>query len=222
MIKKFLNLCLEKFCRKSFPLWEKLGFHILPVHYYSPVPEIGKLRDDVWKNVSELVGININEEFQLKLLEEFKRYSKEFNSLPLYGESKNRYYIYNSSFGSVDGEIYYCMIRHFKPRKIIEVGAGFSTLLAYEAININREEGYDCELIAIDPYPMETLKRSQVARLIEKPVQELNLSEFKTLKESDIIFIDSTHTVKIGGDVVYLYLEVLPRLNKGFLTYCCC
>ena len=220
MIQKGLKFVLKKIYRKSFTLWERLGFHILPVHYYSPIPEVRKLRDDIWEHISELVGIDINEEFQLKLLEEFqKRYSKEYNSLPLYEDSKTRYYIYNGAFESVDGEIYYCMIRYFKPKKIIEVGAGFSTLLATEAISKNEEEGYSCELMAVDPYPMETLKRTRGVMLVEKPVQDLELSEFEGLGENDILFIDSTHTVKIGGDVVYLYLEVLPRLNKGVLVH---
>jgi len=164
----------------------------------------------------------MNEEFQLKLLEEFKkRYGEEFNSLPLYEHERSRlgYYIYNGNFGLVDGEIYYSMIRHFKPKKIIEVGAGFSTLLAAEAISKNKEEGYDCELTAIDPYPMEALKRTRLVRLIKRPTQDLELSEFEGLGENDILFIDSTHTVKIGGDVVYLYLEVLPRLSKGVLIH---
>jgi hypothetical protein len=211
---------LAKILRRGFSLWERLGFHILPVHYSSPIPEIGKLRNDVWKRVSGLVGIDMNEEFQLKLLEEFQeRYSKEFNSLPLYQGSKTCFYIYNNYFGAVDAEIYYCMIRHFKPRKIIEIGAGFSTLLAYEAINMNNRDGHECELIAVDPYPTEALKRTQVARLIVRPAQELDLSLFKSLKENDILFIDSTHVVKLGGDVVYLYLEVLPRLGKGVFIH---
>jgi uncharacterized UPF0146 family protein len=55
----------------------------------------------------------------------------------------------------VDAEIYYCMIRHFRPRKIIEVGAGFSTLLAAETVERN---AIDCEIVAIDPYPQKFLK----------------------------------------------------------------
>lgn len=94
-------------------------------------------------------------------------------------------------------------------------------MLAAEAVNKNREEGHDCELVAVDPYPVEILKKRilGLSRLIEKGVQELDLSEFIRLKENDILFIDSTHVVRIGGDVVYLYLEVLPRLNKGVLVH---
>ena len=160
----------------------------------------------------------MNEDFQIKLLELFREYyGKEFNSLPLHEHERSEfgYYINNPFFGPVDGEIYYCMIRHFKPRRIIEVGAGFSTLLALEAVKMN---SYG-EITAIDPYPPKFLKEMKGIRLVEKPVQEVKLSEFINLDENDILFIDSTHVVKIGGDVVYLYLEVLPRLERGVFVH---
>jgi len=120
----------RKLLSRLFPYFEKLRIHVLPVHHYSPIPEVGKLRGEIWQRVSELPGINMNEEIQLRLLEEFEKYSDEFNSLPL--QKRDGFYVSNPNFGSVDAEIYYCMIRHFRPRKIIEVGAGFSTLLAAE------------------------------------------------------------------------------------------
>ncbi|MEM0489128.1 MAG: class I SAM-dependent methyltransferase [Candidatus Bathyarchaeia archaeon] len=215
-----LKFALRRLTERYFTLFERLGFHILPVHYYSPIPEVGKLRDDIWQRHSELIGIKINEGYQLRLLQDFSAlYSDEFNNLPLNKTSETRYYVYNGSFESVDGEIYYCMIRHFKPKKVIEVGAGFSTLLAAEAISKNREEGYDCELIAVDPYSMEFLRKVPGLRLIEKGAEEVELSEFTNLNENDILFIDSTHVVRIGGEVVYLYLEVLPRLKRGVLIH---
>lgn len=69
-----------------------------------------------------------------------------------------QYYVNNGSFESVDGEILYCMIRHFKPRKIFEIGSGNSTYLAAQAILKNKEEGYECELIAFEPYLNDVLK----------------------------------------------------------------
>ncbi|MBS7635673.1 class I SAM-dependent methyltransferase [Candidatus Bathyarchaeota archaeon] len=227
MINKALRSMLGKFTKHCFTEWERLGLHILPVSYYSPIPEMRKLRDDIWKCSYDLIGISMNEDSQLKLLQDFSSlYGNEFNNLPLNETSEIRYYVYNGNFGAVDGEIYYSMIRHFKPRKIIEVGAGFSTLLAIEAIMKNKEEGYNCELMGIDPYPSETLMKAfQTYRnsirfsLIEREVQELEPSMLTTLGENDILFIDSTHVVRIGGDVVYLYLRVLPRLNKGVLIH---
>ena len=42
---------------------------------------------------------------------------------------------------------------------------------------------------------------------------------FLQLQHNDILFIDSTHVIKIGGEVNYLFLEVLPRLNKGVIVH---
>jgi len=115
-----------KLTERSFALLEKLGLHILPVHYYSPIPEVGKLRDDIWRAPSELIGIKMNEEYQLRLLQDFSAfYSGEFNNLPLNKTSETRYYVYNGNFGSVDGEIYYCMIRHFKPKRLSRLAQAF-------------------------------------------------------------------------------------------------
>ena len=196
---------------KIFKLFQRLGIHITPNHYYYPIPDTRILDDDLWSRNSELIGININEEENLKLLSLFiSKYKDEYN------ESAR-------AFGSVDGEILYCMIRHFNTRKIIEIGSGSSTYLMAQTILKNMELGKNlsCELISIDPYPNKIIKTGfpGLSKLIPKKVQEVSLSEFKKLKENDILFIDSSHVLKIGSDVQYEYLEILPRLNKGVIVH---
>jgi hypothetical protein len=211
--------------KKLFTLWEKLGFHITRNHFYEPIPDTRMLKDDLWEKQSELVGININEESQINLLSVFSsKFKEEYESFPRSETSiPFQYYVNNSAFPSVDGEIYYCMIRHFKPKKIFEIGAGYSTYLAAYAILKNKEEdnAYECELVAIEPYPNDVLKNGfpGLSKLIPKRVQDIPLSEFKKLLENDILFIDSTHVLKIGSDVQYEYLEILPRLNKGVIVH---
>lgn len=210
--------------KKFFIFCELMGFHITPVHFYFPIPNTKELKDDLWLKYSELVGININENIMIELLSIFmKNFKNEYEKFPRNKTSiPHQYYINNGSFEAVDGEIYYCMIRYFKPKRIIEVGAGFSTFLAAQAILKNREENVDCELIAIEPYPNKVLRKGfpGFSKLIVKKVQDVEISEFKKLKENDILFIDSSHVLHIGSDVKYLYLEVLPRLNKGVLIHC--
>ena len=226
MIKEIPNKILRKFIKKTFPFWQMLGFHITPVHFYEPIPETRKLKDNLWQKHSQLIGININEKKQLELLSLFiSKFKKEYETFP-----KNRtqvqapyqYYINNGVFESVDGEILYCMIRYFKPRRIIEIGSGNSTYLSAQAILKNKEEnGVECELIAIEPHPNVVLERgfSGLSKLIKKEVQDLDLALFSKLKENDILFIDSSHVLKIGSDVQYEYLEILPRLNKGVIVH---
>ena len=210
---------------RYFHFWEKCGFHITPVHYHQPIPDTRELNDDLWLKDSELVGVNINEEKQLELLSLFvAKFKNEYDKFPEKKTSKPyKYYLNNGWFRSVDGEILYSMIRHFKPRKIFEIGSGYSTYLSAEAILKNREEddNYECELVAIEPYPNDVLKAGfhGLSKLIAKKVQDVPLSEFNKLEKNDILFIDSTHTLKIGSDVQCEYLEIMPRLKKGVIIH---
>jgi hypothetical protein len=95
--------------------------------------------------------------------------------------------------------------------------------LSAQAILKNRkeDESYECELVAIDPHPNETLKAGfpGLARLAPVKVQDLPLQEFNKLAKNDILFIDSSHVVRIGNDVTFLYLDVIPRLNEGVIVH---
>lgn len=218
------NSALHFTLRKTFPFWQKLGLHITPNHFYEPIPDTSTLNDNLWLKNSELVGIDINEEEQIRLLSEFSlKYKKEFDSFPKNKtECPYQYFINNGGFESVDGEILYCMIRHFKPRKIIEIGSGNSTYLSAQAVLKNKKEnGDECKLVAIEPYPNNVLKEGfpGLSQLIPQKVQDVPLSLFNSLEKNDILFIDSSHVLKIGNDVQYEYLEILPRLKKGVIIH---
>jgi len=109
------------------------------------------------------------------------------------------------------------MVRYFQPRLIIETGSGLSSLLLCEAATKNN----GASLICIEPFPQKFLKVGfpGLDQLIEKKVQDVDLEFFSQLQSGDILFIDSSHTVKIGGDVNYLFLEVLPRLKPGVVVH---
>jgi hypothetical protein len=114
------------------------------------------------------------------------------------------------------------MIRYFKPKKIIEIGSGFSTYISARAALMNKEKDVvNTELIAVEPFPNDTLKRGfpGLSALIQKPLEQVDLDLFLSLEANDILFIDSTHVLKIGGDVKYLYLEILPRLRNGVIVH---
>lgn len=223
-ISRVYNLFLRLFIKKSFPVWQRMGFHITPNHFYEPVPDTRTLKDELWSKHSDMVGIEINKEAQINLLSEFRsKFKHEYDNFPKERTTiPHQYFVNNGTFESVDGETYYCMIRYFKPRRIIEVGTGYSTYLAAQAIVKNKEEyGIDCEFIAIDPYPNKTIEKGfpGLSKVIKSKVEDIDLSIFLELKENDILFIDSSHILKIGNDVHYLYLDVLPRLNKYVLIH---
>ena len=216
---------IRRAVKKTFPVWERLGIHVTPNHFYEPIPDTRSLGDSLWTTPSALVGLQMNEEGQRRLLETFSSsYRSEYEVFPKDGTPiPYRYYVDNVGFGSVDGELLYCMIRHLKPRRIIEIGSGYSTYLSAQAILKNAEDknGYECELTAIEPYPNPVLKKGfpGLTRLVQKRIQDVPFSEFEKLGENDILFIDSSHVLKIGSDVQYEYLEILPRLRKGVLVH---
>lgn len=200
-----------------------MGFHITENYFYQPIPDTRTLKDELWLRQSELAGVDMNEQEQFQLLNQFLKFKNEYDAFPRDKALKPyEYYINNDMFGPVDAEILYCMVRHFKPKKIVEIGSGYSTYLFAQAILKNEaENGNRAELTAIEPYPNEVLRRGfpGLSKLISAKVEEVDLSEFSELKENDILFIDSSHVLKIGNDVQYEYLEILPRLNKGVIVH---
>jgi len=205
--------------RDVFPAWEQHDFHVTPVHFYQPIPDTRSLPETLWNRPSKLVGIDVNEALQLDLLrKEFPKLKHEYDQLPATPTGEvPRFYLNNGLFGGIDALVAYCMVRHFQPRLIIEVGSGLSSLLLSEAAMKSK----GASLICIEPFPQEFLKEgfAGLDRLIEKKVQDVDLEFFSQLQSGDVLFIDSSHTVKIGGDVNYLFLEVLPRLKPGVIIH---
>jgi Methyltransferase domain len=204
----------------TFPAWERLGLHVRPVHFYEPVPDTRLLGPEIWEKPSDMIGVDLEPDRQLDLLHDLtRRFREEYDAIPLKATDRpHGYHIDNNSFESVDGEMLYCMIRHLRPRRMIEIGSGFSTLLAAQALLRNEEDGAPpCDYTACDPYAGPRIRQGVpgLTRLIAEPVQSLPVSTFEPLAENDILFIDSSHVLRIGSDVQFEYLEVLPRLQPG-------
>lgn len=214
---------LHKIRVRAFKGFEKMGIHAVPNHFYEPVPDSRGIPPEFWQRPSELVGIEMNEPAQAALLALFcQQYKSEFDQFRNTPSSiPGEFSVVNTSFGPVDAEILYCMVRHVQPKKMIEIGSGNSTLVSAKALLKNAEAGKHAELIAIEPFPNPKLAASidGLGRLIKTNVQSVPLSEFEALTENDILFIDSSHVLKEASDVWYEYLEILPRLKKGVFVH---
>ncbi len=216
---------MPTFIKRTFRLWQSLGLHVVRNHYYQPIPDTRTLKEKLWVVPESLPGVDLREAEQLKLLNRFHRtYGQELAELPLEQVATPfEYYVYNKRFESVDGEILYCMVRDFKPKRMIEFGAGFSTLAAAKAIRRNMEEndGYRCEFVSVDPEPDAVIRFAVpgLTKLVKGIAQEWPLAAFDALESGDILFIDSSHVLKIGSDVHYLFLQVLPRLKPGVVVH---
>jgi len=182
-------------------LSDRWGYHIRPIHYYEPLPDFRAITPEQVLRRREFPAINFRWDEQLRLLHELETYSGE---LP---ESE----VQNDYFSGLDAAIYYSLIRHLKPRRIIEIGGGYSTRIAGKALAANQSGRLTC----IEPFP-ERLNGSNLGvDLITKRVEEIDVSFFSSLRANDILFIDSSHTVKFGSDVCYEFLEILPSLKRG-------
>jgi Methyltransferase domain len=204
-----------------------MGVHILPLHTYCPVPEPRELPDDFWAKRSELPGVRIDLAKCCELVRMLAaEFHDEYEALPAAPPPEAppwTYYTHNDYYDDIDGYILYAMIRHFRPRRIIEIGSGNTTYLSAQSAERNRRDDpdYSCEITAIEPYPNPVLRGGfpGLTRLIPTFVQDVPLSVFEELCENDILFIDSSHVARMGSDVFFEFLEILPRLQKGILIH---
>jgi hypothetical protein len=126
---------------------------------------------------------------------------------------------FGPGYTAVDALILYMMIRHIRPKRYIEVGSGLSTYYCSLAAARNTSEGYPLAITCIEPYPFEKLRTIPNIDIMAKQVQDVEVSFFGQLQKDDVLFIDSSHVLKIDGDVPFLYLEVLPTLNVGVVVH---
>ena len=201
-----------------FDVSERMGIHILPVGFYSPVPNCQALGDEVWQSRFD-DAFNLSTAQQLDLLLQIARFAPEMESSPQDSEKAiaDRYDWSNPAYNPIDASIYHSMIRHFQPGHIIEVGCGYSTLVALNALELNGSGRITC----IEPFPPEFLGAQihRLAALHTIPAQNAPLEIFDALEPGDFLFVDSTHVSRIGSDVNFLVLKVLPRLKPGVIIH---
>ena len=202
-----LKRVIQKAALATFPLWERLGLHVLPAHYYYPVPSSEDLPDELFDRVSACLGIEWRRDVQRRYLRDvFPAYLREFDAAP------------NAGLSLVDAAVLHAMVRHHKPRKIVEIGSGHSTRITAAACVRNERDGHPCEFVAIEPYPPAILRPPLpgLTRLRPQKIQQVELDEFA---DCDLLFVDSSHVVRMGGDVPHVQLEIVPRLKPGCLVH---
>lgn len=195
-----------------------------PGHFYSPVPdldEVERFADTLYRPVTSLPGIDLAAERQLALLDDLAGFYPE---MPFTSSrtSDLRFYFGNDHFEQADATVLYAMLRRLEPKRVIEIGCGFSS-----AVMLDTDElylGSRTEFTFIDPYPERLLELQQPGdesrtTLLTMPVQDVPLERFATLERGDFLFIDSSHITRIGSDVNHLYFEVLPRLAPGVIVH---
>ncbi|MFT3805699.1 class I SAM-dependent methyltransferase [Arenimonas sp.] len=192
-----------------------------PGHFYSPIVDTEALAQDrlrVWPGAPTIVGIDFDDASHLHVLQDVMP-----RLLPAYdypetlpdSDTLSSFYTRNSQFSWLDARALFALLHEWRPRRVIEVGSGYSSLLMAD---VNRRFlGGACEISCIEPYPRPFLQAAVpgIARLLVRRVQDVPMEEFARLEAGDVLFIDSSHVAKTGSDVNHLYFEVLPRLTAG-------
>lgn len=199
----------------------RLGLNVARTRdFYSPLPVIAALerRRERWQRPSALPGVEYDlDAMKGRLAALVRDHGEDWACLPPYGELAGA--LFGPGFTEVDSLVLYLMMRDLKPRRAIEVGSGLSTYYLHHAGTENAAEGHPLSLTSIDPFPFGGLERLPGVQVIAREVQDVGFDTFAELQAGDLLFIDSTHVVKLDGDVPYLFLEVIPRLAPGVVVH---
>ena len=195
-------------------------------HFYSPVcdpDDLAARRSELWPNPPKpCEGIDFNDASHIFVLDDlFPRFIADYD-YPEQGRDDRDldfFYTQNSQFSWLDSRTLFVLMRALRPRNIIEVGSGYSSLLMAD-VNQRFLDG-SANIVCIEPYPREFLARGipGLSKVFVQRVQDVPLDSFEALDENDILFIDSSHVGKTGSDVNYLFFEVLPRLRRGVVIH---
>jgi|ERR1035441_2861107 hypothetical protein len=197
---------------------ERVGLQVVLKTYYSPIPDLSTLPESVWQEPDPLRGIELDLDAQVEGLQS--------RLAPLMGElvpgkaGSQAYEALNASYPLPDARLLYAMVRDIKPASVVELGSGQTSRVIAQACAANAADGISSRFRAFDPFPTavdETLPG--LAALERIPAQEVPEEVFAELASGDILFVDTTHTVKIGSDVNRIILRVLPLLAQGVLVH---
>jgi hypothetical protein len=195
-----------------------------PGHFYSPIPSIDEIRMDeekIFMIPDNIPGIDLNESEQIRMLDGFVKYYEE---VPFESKKKAnlRYFFQNEAYSYSDAIILYSMLRYAKPKRIIEIGSGYSSCVILDTNELFFNNSIQCTFI--EPVPellLSLIKENDRKRinLLPERLQDIEISEFSSLSEGDILFIDSSHVSKINSDVNYIFFQILPNISNGIYIH---
>ncbi|MCL1939100.1 MAG: class I SAM-dependent methyltransferase [Desulfovibrionaceae bacterium] len=227
-MKRLLQKCkkiVNQYVRSNQEI-DSSDFFVPLDHFYSPMVVADELTTtfkdfyDAQSSVSSLDGIDIDGEKMNDLWVQFSEYIENY-PFSEHSSDEYTYYLDNGSFVYGDGLILHSMIRHFKPKRIIEIGSGFSSACIFDT---SKFLSSPIEIIYIEPYPdllyavLPKCAQKNVTIIAEK-IQNVDLSYFKQLQENDFLFIDSTHIMKTGSDVMHEFFTIMPMIKPGVFVH---
>ena len=209
----------KRLSQLAFSLGDRFGVHVLPSHYYSSLPSWKWLRanEDKWRKPTQLLGIHWDLDSQATWMETHAAaHVAELPLRPLYAEAES---VGGFRYGPIEAQMLYGVIRSTRPQRIVEIGSGSSTLVMSRAAQRNEElSGHKTDIVAIDPFTAGKVAALPFVTARADHGLDLSASDLD-LGAGDMLFIDSTHTVRTGSEVPRIYLELLPALPPGVLVH---
>jgi hypothetical protein len=200
---------------------EAAGYHVYPRLFDSPLPLMEEIDWPALDRPRRWLKIDFREAEAAALLAKLARFSPELDAIPYDRPGPDcAYWFNNLSFTDFDAAVLHSVLRHYKPKRYIELGCGFSSYISSRALSRNIAEGSPCEVIYADPFPRRDMEQMlTTGTLIRQRVQDLPLSMFEKLEAGDVLFIDTSHVLKVQSDVVRELLEILPILKPGVIIH---
>lgn len=198
------------------------GFLPVSIHFYQPIPDIFELeKRNIWNSVSKMRGIKFEPEKNIKFVKQLaQKYADECNWTNEPSDNPTKFHLHNGCFSYGCAAPLHCIIRQYKPKRIIEIGSGNSSKVIAGAIELNILQNHETKYTIIDPYTiLDQTNFPNNTNIIRQPIELMDVEKFKSLEENDILFIDSSHICKTGSDVNFEILEILPLLQRGVLIH---
>lgn len=213
----FVLWCFRRVGASRLPLTRGVlrAIGVFPIrrHYYEPLFDTHRLDHSADRS---LPGLDLAEPEQLALLAEL-RYADEIRAMSWEkpGGAGSAFHFGNGSYESGDADFLYAFLRHVKPRRVIEIGSGYSTRIVRPALERN---GNGERHVCIEPYEARWLEALGVD-VVRKRVEDCPLDMFRQLERGDLLFVDSSHMIRPRGDVLHEYLTILPTLQSGVMVH---
>ena len=194
-----------------------------PGHFYSPIPspdEVRKRESEIFADPpSTLPGIDLNADAQFALVQELQAFYGDM-PFPRVKSDGTRYWFDNWAFSYADAIFLYAMLRHLRPKRVIEIGSGFSSAAMLDTNERFLDRATALTFIDPDPSTVRALlKPDDQVEILASPLQDVPLERFDALAANDILFVDSTHVAKTGSDVNRILFDILPRLKPGVYVH---
>jgi predicted O-methyltransferase YrrM len=189
------------------------GQDLVTRNFYSPIPDWEQLPAEVFDRRGSVRWIEFDTDAQLRFLKTLEPFLAEF-------EPPSGWIWGRETYGPVEADVLHAIVRHQRPRRIIELGSGFSSLIIAAAARRNAGEGSHVSYTAYDPYARDFVRAGvDGLELVSRSAADVPAEDFEALGDGDILFVDTTHTVKLGSEVNYVILDALPSLAPGVLVH---